>query len=302
MRKMLPWIASLVGAGALAAQPAFETTALLADRSGAPTEIHLLSATGKTLRYRIGASKEVTEGPIPDGGTLFIPEPPDFSEAMDLYQARKFTEAKARFVAVKQHFSPVRALKNNPAALAAFYELECLRKLGDLDGLAAALQGFSKDALTDETQLRQMELYLLWDAVRAKNWELAERLANERAKTRLPGEQRAQVAWCHGLAVENLGRPREALFLYQTAMTADAGASIEIARQAALRVLAIHKADPTVQAAIKAWGTKEENKTTQGRADLLEAAAVARLFELALGGGTPLPAEHKNLPAFKDGE
>ena len=85
-------------------------------------------------------------------------------------------------------------------------------------------------------------------------------------------------------------------------MAADAGASIEIARQAALRVLAIHKADPAVQAAIKAWGTKEEDKTTQGRADLLEAAAVARLFELALGGGSSLPAEYKNLPAFKDGE
>lgn len=302
MRRILPWLAILAGAGVLAAQPVFETTALLADRTGAAKEIHLLSAAGSTIRYRSGDSKEVTEGTVPEGGTLFIPEPPDFSGAMDLYQARRFTEAKARFAAVKQQFAPVRTLKNNPGALAAFYELECLRKLGDLDGLAAALQGFSKDALTDETQLRQMELYLLWDAVRGKNWELAGRLANERAKTRLPGDQRAQVAWCHGLAVENLGRPHEALFLYQTAMTADAGASVEIARQAALRVLAIHKADPAVQAAIKAWGAKDEDKTSQGRAALLEAAAVARLYELALGGGTPLPAEYKNLPAFKDGE
>jgi len=96
-----------------------------------------------------------------------------------------------------------------------------------------------------------------------------------------------------------LNRPQDALFAYQTAMTADAGASEEIARQAALRVLAIHKASPDVQAAIRVWGTPEENKNGRGYADLAEAAAVADLFEMSLGAGTPLPAGYRMFLKYK---
>ena len=273
----LPLAIGFAMISAVVADVGFQTPAVLVRKSGGPLEIELISATKNAFRYRTAEGpKDELEGKLPDDGTICFRETAGFGAAMDLYQARKYVEAKAMFAAIKTRFSPVRALENNPASLAGFYELECLRRTGDLDGLATALQTFSKDALTRETQQRQLELYLLWDSVRTKSWDRLDQLAKERANSRLPGDQRAQVAYCHGLAMEGLGRPREALSVYQIALTADAGASEEIARQAALRILAIHKAAPS-----------------RSQADLAEAAAMAHLFEISLGTGTPLPAEYK---------
>ncbi len=85
----------------------------------------------------------------------------------------------------------------------------------------------------------------------------------------------------------------------QTAMIADSGASEVVTRKAALRILSIHAADPAVQMAIDNWGTDDENKSSKGFANLGEAAAVAALYELSLGGGTPLPAEFKKFLKYK---
>ncbi len=222
--------------------------------------------------------------------TVHAGEPRELAVAMDLYQDRKYAEAKSKFIEVKERFKADNAAENNPSSLAAFYETECLRKLGDLEGLADARRKFVTPPLTRAWQLRQLEIDELWEAVRTKNWARVETLAKERTATCLPGDQRAQVAYCHGLALEALGRPTEALLAFNIAMTADAGASEEIARQAALHILGIHQADPEVQAALKLRGTKDEDKASNGSKNLTEAAAVAELFQLSLGGGTPLPA------------
>ena len=241
--------------------------------------IHLLAALMMPV---VSAAAERKEA-VPN-------EPPEYSAAMDLYQARKYREAKAGFIKVKEEFQQLPPVANSAAVLAAFYEMECMRKLGALEELAATYPGFPKQSLTRETQLRQIALYGLWDAVRTQNWVGVEAQAKEWANIRLPGDQRAQVAYCQGLALEGLRRPAEAVFAYQTAMTADSGASEEIARQAALRVLTIHAADPEVQAALRLGKSRNANENSKGSARLAEAAGVARLFEMSLGAGTPLPA------------
>jgi hypothetical protein len=274
---------------------------LVEKENNARREAWLVAATKTQIRYReTELAADTKDAIISDFRSIYIYEPRDYSTAMDLYQGRKYKEAKEMFAAVKARYKPILPMENSPAALATFYEIECLRKLGDLEGLAAALQSFIKDPLTRETQLRQLELYVLWDSVRTKSWDRLETLAKERAETPLPADQRAQVAYCHGLALEGLNRPQEALLPYQTAITADAGASEEIARQAALRILAIHYADPEVKNAIKAWGTDHENKNSKGYSDLKEAAAVAKLFEMSLGAGTALPAEYKAFLKYLD--
>jgi tetratricopeptide (TPR) repeat protein len=277
---------------AAADEPAFAARALLVSENGASREIRLLSATKDTFLYQEmeGAGKTVGAR-MPQDGTVFLLEPREFTEAMDLYQAHKYQDARLAFIRVKERFKPVGLLENSPAALAAFYEMECLRKTGDLEGLASALQQFTRNTITRETLLSQIELYVLWDAVRTKSWERLETLATERLSTRLPGDRRAQVAMCHGLALEGLNRPHEALPSYQTALTADSGTSEEIARQAALRILAIHHANPQVKNALKHWGTSDEDKNSMGYRNLLEAAAVASMFEMTLGAGTALPEE-----------
>lgn len=283
-------------------QPAepFQTPALLIEEGGAFQKVWLVAATKTSIRYReTEVASDTRDAKISDYASIYHLDPPLFCEAMDLYQARKYAEAKAGFAALKERFKPIQALENNHGTLSAFYEMECLRKLGDLEGLTAALQSFVKTPLTREGQLRQLELYVLWDAVRTKSWDRLLILAKERDSTRLPSDQRAQVAYCHGLALEGLNRPADALFAYQTAITADAGASEDVARQAALRIMAIHRADAQVQTAIKNWGSPDENKNSKGHANLTEAAAIAELFEMTLGAGTPLPAEYKALLKYK---
>ena len=270
----------------------FRADAFLIDKEGRSTRIELVAATRTSVRYRIpGGSKDVLDFVLKDGAAVFVSEPRDFAEAMDFYQARKYAEARVRFVALKERYRPIEGLVDSVSTLAAFHEMECLRKEGDLDGLAAALQKFTKGPLSREYQARQLELYVFWDAVRTKSWERLEVLTNERANMRLPGDQRAQIAYCQGLALENLQRPDEALISYNIAITADAGASEEITRQAALRILAIYHNDPEVRAAIKQRDGDKETVAPRAARKLAEAVAVAQLFQGSLGAGSPLPPE-----------
>lgn len=284
-------------------QEPFQAPGLLITEDGGVQRAWLVAATKSSIRYRETAvAVDTVDAKLSEFKSVFVFEPREYSAALDLYQARRYEEAKQKFAAVKERFKPLYPLENSHAALAAFYEMECLRKLGDLEGLAKALQNFDKDPLTRDTQLRQLELYVMWDAVRAKSWDAIEKLVAERAKSRLPGDQRAQVAWCHGQALEGLGKPEQALFAYQTAMTADAGASEEVARQAALRVMAILTADDGVKKAMKDWGSPTENKNSAGYSKLTEASAVANLYEMTLGAGSPLPPEFKELLKYRPKE
>jgi tetratricopeptide (TPR) repeat protein len=290
-----------LSAPAQTAQPQpFQAPVLLIREDGGASRAWLLAATRTAIRYReTEVAAETVDAKLSDFKSIYFYEPRDYTAAMDLYQARRYQEAAGRFSAIKERHKSLLTLPDNIGALAAFYEMECLRKLGDLDGLAAALRKFDKGALTRENQQRQIELYVMWDAVRTKSWQDIDTMAKERAKTKLPGDQRAQVAYCHGLALEGLERPNEALAAYQTALTADVGASEDIAREAALRIMAILNGDAEVRKAIKAWGTDAERRNSVGYARLQEAAAVARMFEMSLGGGAPLPAEFKELTKYQ---
>lgn len=279
----------------------FLAPALLIEEEGVARKCWLMAATKTDIRYRENeVSVATVDAKVNDYQAIYLYDPREYSQAIDLYQGRKYKEAMPLFRKIKEQYKPVQALENNHSTLSGYYEMECLRRLGDLDGLAAALGKFVKTPLTRKNQLRQIELYVIWDAVRTKSWDRVDIIARDFEKTRLQGDQRAQIAYCHGLALEELKRPREALNAYQTAMTVDAGASEDLAKNAALRVLGIFKADPDVQNAMKVWGTKDENKASQAYSDLLEAAAVARLFELSLGAGASLPADFKPFLKFKE--
>lgn len=273
----------------------FRTEAFLIDQEGRSTRIELVAATRTSVRYRVpGGSKDALDFVLKDGATVFVSEPRDFAEAMEFYQARKYAEARARFIAVKERYRPIEGLEDSVSTLAAFYEMECLRKEGDLEGLAMALQKFAKGPLSREYQVRQLELYVFWDAVRTKSWERLETLAKERVNMRLPGDQRAQIAYCQGLALENLERPDEALISYNIAMTADAGASEEITRQAVLRVLGIYHRDPEVRSALKIPENGKEVVPLNAAGKLAAAKAMAHQFQRSLGAGIPLPVEFRH--------
>jgi tetratricopeptide (TPR) repeat protein len=269
---------------------AFEAEAILSKpNDGGTFRAWILAASKTQIRYKTTkVSTDFVDARTSDFATVFLVEPPDYSAAMDLYEGRKYKEAREAFAAVKERCKPIAAMPDNFHTLAAFHEMECLRHLGDYEGLAAVLKTFLK-----EHQLRQLDLYIMWDAVRALAWDRVLIIASERDEEALPGYQRAQVAFCKALALDNLERGREAVVEYSVAMTADAGASEILAQQAGLKALAVYHKDPEVQVAIKNWGTDDENKNSPGYTRLTEAAAMAVFYEKYLDLGKPLPAELK---------
>jgi hypothetical protein len=272
----------------------FQAAARLIEADGSSKPVWIKEAEAGILRFvEDETSSVIHEIGIKDVASVYFLEPGDYAQAIDLYQARKYEPAKEKFIAIKNHYKPVESLPNNYSTLAAFYEMECLRKLGDLDGVAYVLQGFKKESLTRDHHLRQLEMYIFWEAARTKSWDRLDAMAKEREKERLPGYQRAQVAYCHALALEGLGKPDAALDQYQTAMTADAGSSEDLARQSALSILRIHQNDPRVKQAIQVWGTPQENPSAPGDQRLLEAGAIANLFQLSFGAGVALPEEYR---------
>ena len=290
-------VLALLTATAAAQKPA---EAFLIDAAGGSQRVWITAAANGNIRYQNQEQGgDSTEAAIAGIASIYLLEPAALSEALELFQARQYTAAKTKFAAIKTAYHALRSLPDNPATLAGYFEMECLRKSGDLAGLAKALEAFDKSGLTRRNQLRQLDLYALWDAVRLKDWPRLQELATARLKERLPGGQRAQVAWCLGVAHESQGKPREAIDAYQIALTADGGASEDLARDAALRVMTLHLKDPEVRAAMKQWGTPSEDAQSPGHRRLAEAAALADLFELGLGAGTALPTEQKELLKFR---
>ncbi|MES2439164.1 MAG: tetratricopeptide repeat protein [Verrucomicrobiota bacterium] len=262
-----------------------------------PQSAHLQEIRGAGIEIPETAPAPAAVAPPRQDFVAGVPKTPAFTVAIDFYQGRKYREARDAFAGVASR----PGVPEDEKLLAEFYQTECLRKLGDLDGLAKAVSSFGGKAALGVLRSRQLEIDALWEAVRTKNWHHLESLASGRTDQRLPGDQRAQVACCLGLALENTGHPVEALNAYNIAMTSDAGASEEIARDAALNVMRIHLADAEVRQAIATWMTPEEDKLSSGFLKLREAASVATLFELSLGAGTPLPAELKELLKYKGG-
>lgn len=275
--------------------------AMMTFENGDFEEIWIDKATPTQFRYRTTETaidrsvKNLTEV-----ASVYFYEPPAYKKARDLYQARRYAEAAELFGRIATTLKEIRELPNNHATLSAFYHLECLRRMNDLEELKTALEGFRSAGLTRRHQLTQIELYTLWDAVRTKSWPRLDAMCVERRKQSLPICQRAQVAYCHGLALEGLDRPIEALNAYATAITADYGATHELVEKAALNSLRIYTKDPAVQLAIKLWGTEDDDEHSSGRFRLEEAAALADTYQSVLGGGKALPAEYKELLKYKE--
>lgn len=277
-----------------------QAPALLIYEDGTSDNAFIVAATRSEIRYRpTPQAIDTTDMKLSEVQTVYLLEPKMYREAMELYQSRKYAEAKDLFVKVKEMFKPTAALDNNYSTLAGFYELECMRRLGDLEGLAKGVEVFRKDGLMREHHLKQLEIYMFWDALRTKSWQRLVSLGEARLQEKLPAYQRAQVAFCVANAYEALKQSSKALNAYNTAMVADLGATEEIAEQSAIAIMRIHQASPEVQLAIKLWGSPDENKNSTGFLNLQEAASVAALYNLTLGGGKKLPSTFVPLLKFK---
>lgn len=268
----------------------FLAEAFLVAKGGDSVPVFVMSADRKSVRYKETAqTTAIRTVALKDTSSVFMVEPDVLLKAKDLYRGRKYREALPLFKEVKDRYQPVVALPENPASIAAFFEMECHRHLGDYAALAGAMEEFNKEGLTRGDQRRQLELNLFWEMSRGENWEQLESLTRERMEEALPPSQRVQVSYLNGLALEKLNRPDDALTAYEVALVADLGASDDVARLAALAILGIHHANPLVQEAMASDGVGAP--ASQGRLRLGEAAAVAQMFQTYFSAGQALPEE-----------
>ena len=82
------------------------------------------------------------------------------------------------------------------------------------------------------------------------------------------------------------------LLAYQVAMTADAANSEGIARDAALRSLAILDKDEDMKFAIKTFEESGGKEVVRGFTKAMEGAGLCKMFQLILGAGEPLPSKY----------
>jgi len=295
MKKILPFllIPTLAVPALAQEETAFLPQAVFSNEKGETFVGWVVAATEKEVRYRIRKGQvDHIDARIKDFTTFYLLQDKQYTEALDLFESGKYKEALEAFQKYKVISKPVAQLPNNYHTLAGYYELECLRNIGDLQGLATALQSFIKKPLLREDHLRQLDLYVMWDAVRAEDWGRVVAIGAEMDEVQLIDSQRVQVGYCKGLGLQKLNRTREALNEYGIAISIDAGGSRTLSQQAAINSLQIYFDDPEVQVAIKNWKIPDENKNSFGYARLLEAGKLAKAYESLIKSDKSLPKDY----------
>ena len=206
---------------------------------------------------------------------IYFYEPQIFTDAMYLYRAKNYSEAKVKFAECEASFKSVDSLPDNYATLAGFYKMECSRRSGDLEALSAELEKYRKDGLTRENHHLQLELYTFWEAVRLKDWARIDRLAmgDSWQGRKVPSELRVQIEYCHALALDELAKEGlkegskedpsrwgAAINAYNRVLSADATASIDLVLMAANNLMRIYAEDE----GSSVGNQKLENRTRKG--------------------------------------
>ncbi len=289
------FIAALLAAAPLTAAPA-PLVALVRTSAGSSQTLWITGNDEQnlTVKDQVEAT-ETRRIPRAEIKSLHVFPTAAMAEAQALFANGNYTAARTKFSALREDFKGLAGIDGNPGTEAAFMELECLRKSGDLEALAKALETFDRNGLVRESQRRQLDLYATWDAVRRKDWPKVESAAREYLKDRqLPGGQRVQMAYCLGQALEAQSKPQEAIDSYQIALVADGSACVEIARDSLLHSLRLYRKDAAVLAAMKS-----QPPDGPGRQRLLEAAALADLWTTLPGSAGSLPADLAEFLKFR---
>lgn len=289
-------ILSLAGAALLPAQtlaPAF------LEQEGRGSNIWIEAASEKTIRYREKQNNlNRIDVPLRKVSVLFY-TPPEFSAALELFENRNYEEAKPAFVVAREKYKFTEDVPGNFSTLAGFYEIECARILGNYEEIETLFDKFKPGPLLMETHKTQIELYPLYGAIRSEDWSRLNILCEEWGEKYVPGGLRAQIEYAHGLALQGLAQPENALIAFNKAMVADYGASSRLVRKAALACFGIYDQHPEVQLARKLHGTPDENPNSAGALLLAEAASLVEMWNTALGRGEALPDEYKAFLKFR---
>ena len=276
---------------------------------GSHEDVYLIAYRAGTATYRTSMrSLNMLQVKKPKLESIYLYEPDLFAEAMRLYRAKNYTEAKAKLVECETLYRALDTLPDNYATLAGFYQMECSRRLNDLEALSAELEKYRKDSLTRDFHFQQMEVYAFWEAVRLKEWARLDRLALSWSDRKLPSELRVQIEFCHALALDELvkespGRFEELIDAYNRVLSADATASIDLVLKAANSLLRIYAEDEEVQFVMKNWDPSEDRAALAGDQKLSEAVTLVRYYkQVGFNDIKPLPANYEKFLEYAPAE
>ena len=262
---------------------------------GRHVDCYIISYRAGVATYRTNMkSLNILQAKKPALEAIYFYEPQIFTDAMYLYRAKNYSEAKVKFAECEASFKSVDSLPGNYATLAGFYKMECSRMSNDLEALSAELEKYRKDGLTRDNHHLQLELYTFWEAVQLKDWARIDRLAmgDSWRGRKVPSELRVQIEYCHALALDELAKeglkedPNEdsfrwgrAIGAYNRVLSSDATASIDLVLKAANNLMRIYAEDEGVQLAIKNWKTEYEKVSSVGYQKLMEANTLAQFYK-----------------------
>jgi len=260
---------------------------------------------------------DITPIKIDTQQSIYIARPKDYIDAVELFESRKYDQALAAFLAIKEKYANFSDIENSLPALAGLYELDCYRKLRQYEKLAKAEKVFGKERwLTKESHKQQMQIYKLWVMLGDKQSHSAiVKEYNDKWRTlKLPNYLRAQVEFLHGKAQESLGESGEALIAYSKAMSADFAASEVLTLEALNASFNLIENDEEAQEIRKIWDRgdsdlMEPKVNTRPYMRLLEASGLARIHDkLGLSGYNsqgkmvPLPEKYRKYLKYTETE
>ena len=288
--------------GALTLSVSAETTnarAVVTDRDGKSREIYVITASEKAILYLANARSTSQETMLRRSvDSIFFYRPSSYQKALEAYNSGKFSVAAAGFKACKEEYIKTKLLPQNYSSRAAFYELECARRQGKYDELATLLDEFRPDSLVNENYITQLEIYPFWEAVGKKQWKRIKQISPSWDKKKLPGFQRAQVAYCVGLALKEMGELDEALMRFNEALALSELKEIELVQNSAEMAIEVILADEAVQACEKSQSTSKPDQGSRAYLNLLEAVAIAKFWD-GCESGRPLPTKYKKLLKYE---
>ena len=261
----------------------------------------IVAANDKVVRYKETENSTVYRDLRLSTAKVYFLEPPEFTEAMELFKSRNYAEAKDKFEACAKIYKKVDEIKGNYSTLSSFFQMECLRKLEELAQLSPLIESLNFELLGRAEHHTQVKIYsVFWEAVRTKSWSRLDAIASdpEWRNLKVSGGLRAQMSYCHGLALEGIDKPIQALTAYNHAFVSDFAASEEITRKAALNCLRIIDNHDSVKLAKKLYNTEDHNPDSTGAFLIKEGIALIKLWDKTLGNGATLPANYKGLLRF----
>ena len=279
--------------------------------NGSHEDVYIISYRAGVATYRTNMrSLNVLQAKKPALEAIYFYEPQIFTEAMNLYRAKNYGEAKVKFAECEVSFKSVDSLPDNYATLAGFYKMECSRKSGDLEALSSELEKYRKDGLTRDNHHLQLEVYAFWEAVRLKDWARLDRLATGTSwqDRKVPSELRVQIEYCHALALDELAKEDPsrwgaAINAYNRVLSADATASIDLVLKAANNLMRIYAEDEGVQLAMKNWNKESEGVFNAGAQKLMEANTLAQFYkQVGFHEIQPLAADHEEFLKYGQGK